>query len=340
MFIISSRAAIRAEEHKSIRQKEVIIMLNREVSRRSFLGDIGLAGGALLAGVQAVTAKEERRERFHLACNQYPWTVYYQREGLDFNASLDKGLGEVAASGMDGFEPLVTSMQQIDELGPLLRKHNLEMRSLYVNSTLHDPAQVDKSTEDVLAIAKKAKEIGARIIVTNPSPIQWGGPENKDDGQLKVQAGAMEKLGRRLAAMGMKLAYHNHDIELRNAAREFHHTMVGTDPKYVTLCLDAHWIYRGAGNSAVALFDVLKLYGPRVSELHIRQSVGNIWSETLGDGDIDYRALAKYLLSINVRPHLVLEQAVEQGTPKTMGTVEAFKRSSEYARRVFAEFGV
>ena len=154
---------------------------------------------------------------------------------------------------------------------PLLKKHGLEMRSLYVNSTLHDAAQADKSIEEVLAAAAKAKAVGTRIIVTNPSPIRWGGPENKTDEQLKIQAAALDKLGARLKPMGLILAYHNHDMELRNAAREFHHMMVGTDPANVTLCLDAHWIYRGAGNSQVALFDVLKLYGPRVTELHLRQ---------------------------------------------------------------------
>jgi len=138
--------------------------------------------------------------------------------------------------------------------------------------------------------------------------------------------------------MGLTLSYHNHDIELRNAAREFHHMMLGTDPAHVTLCLDAHWIYRGAGNSQVALFDVLKLYGSRITELHLRQSKDNIWTETFCKGDIDYRAIAKHLLNIGVRPHIVLEQAVESGSPKTMSTVEAFKKSSQYTRRVFAEF--
>jgi len=114
--------------------------------------------------------------------------------------------------------------------------------------------------------------------------------------------------------------------------------MAGTDPAYVTLCLDAHWIYRGAGNSSVALFDVLKLYGSRVTELHLRQSKDNIWTEAMCDGDIDYPALAKHLLRIGVRPHLVMEQAVETGSPKTMSTIEAFQQSSQYARRVFAAF--
>ncbi|MEK7996392.1 MAG: sugar phosphate isomerase/epimerase, partial [Planctomycetota bacterium] len=255
-----------------------------------------------------------------------------------FNADLDKGLGEVAASGMDGYEPLAGNPQEIDRLGPLLKKHGLEMRSLYVNSVLHERDKAEASIEAVLAIARKAKEIGTEIIVTNPSPIRWGGPENKTDEQLKVQAESLQKLALKLQGMGLVLAYHNHDIELRNAAREFHHMMVGTYPDYVTLCLDAHWIYRGAGNSQVALFDVLKLYGPRITELHLRQSKDGIWTEAFGDGDIDYEAVAKHLREISVRPHLVLEQAVEAGSPKTMPPVEAFQKSSQYAREVFAAF--
>ena len=314
-------------------------MSNDKISRRRFVKDLAIAGGAIVMGTKVVGAAQRRQAgKLHLACNQYPWTVFYQRDNRNFNDELDKGLAEVAASGMDGYEPLANNPQEVDRLGPLLKKHSLQMRSLYVNSVLHEKDKADESIEAVLAIAEKAKDIGTKIIVTNPSPIQWGGPQNKNDAQLKVQAAALEKLGRRLKAMGLMLSYHNHDIELRNAAREFHHMMLGTDPAYVTLCLDAHWIYRGAGNSAVALFDVLKLYGPRITELHLRQSKDNIWTETLGEGDIDYPALAKYLLDIGIKPHIVLEQAVEAGSPKTMTTLEAFKQSSQYGRRVFAKF--
>ncbi|MHC4180958.1 MAG: sugar phosphate isomerase/epimerase family protein, partial [Planctomycetota bacterium] len=154
----------------------------------------------------------------------------------------------------------------------------------------------------------------------------------------KVQAAALDTLGAKLKGMGLVLSYHNHDVELRRAAREFHHMMLGTSPDHVTLCLDAHWIYRGSGNSAVALFDVVKLYGRRVTELHLRQSVDNTWTETLCDGDVDYPRLAKHLLRIGVKPHLVIEQAPEGGTPKTMDAVQSHRRSCAYARRVFAAF--
>jgi inosose dehydratase len=314
-------------------------MSNNTITRRRFVKDLALAGGAVLAsGGAATIGARSRQDRLHVACNSYSWLVFLRRENRNLNAELDAALGELAASQLDGYEPGANNPQELDRLGPLLQKHNIEMRSLYVNSVLHESEKAEKSIESVLAIARKAKALGTKIIVTNPSPIAWGGAQNKDDAQLRLQAAAMNKLGRQLKAMGLTLAYHNHDIELRNAAREFHHMMVGTDPAYVTLCLDAHWVYRGAGNSEVALFDVVKLYGSRITELHLRQSKDGVWTETLCDGDIDYQALAKRLLEIGIRPHIVLEQAVEKGTPKTMTSLEAFRKSTQYARAVFGAF--
>jgi len=314
-------------------------MSNDHISRRRFVRDLAIAGGAALLGNKAAAADNRGKpDKLHVACNSYSWFVFYRREGRKFYEELDAGLADLAASRLDGYEPGANNPQEMDRLRPLLKEHDLEMRSLYVNSVLHEQEKAERSIESVLAIADKAKTLGAKIIVTNPSPIAWGGPQNKNDAQLRTQAAAMDKLGRQLKEMGLTLAYHNHDIELRNAAREFHHMMVGTDPAYVTLCLDAHWVYRGAGNSQVALFDVVELYGPRISELHLRQSKDGVWTETFCEGDIDYRALAKRLLKIGIRPHIVLEQAVEKGTPKTMNPVEAFRKSSEYARDVFGDF--
>lgn len=308
-----------------------------DMTRRGFLKRGLLTGGAaVLSPALAASLARARDKGLHVACNSYSWQVFFQREGRDFNQSLDEGLGEVAASGLDGYEPGVGGAGEIDRLAPLLKKHGLEMRSLYVNSVLHEPDRAKASIAEVLTVAQKAKTVGTKIIVTNPSPLQWGGPTNKNDAQLKTQAAALDELGAKLRDLGLTLAYHNHDMELREAAREFHHMMLATDPKHVTLCLDAHWVYRGAGNSQVALFDIVKLYGKRVSELHLRQSRDQVWAETFGPGDIDYPALVEALATHKVRPHLVLEQAVEQGTPKTLTSVEAFRRSTDYVRTLFA----
>jgi inosose dehydratase len=122
---------------------------------------------------------------------------------------------------------------------------------------------------------------------------------------------------------------------LRAAAREFHHMLLSTDPKHVSLCLDVHWVYRGSGNSQVALFDIVKLYGKRITELHLRQSKGGIWQETFTEGDIDYQRLVNELNALNVKPHLVLEQCLEKTSLKTMDGVRAHKEDLVYVKKVF-----
>lgn len=308
-------------------------MQRESLPRRDFLRRTALAAAAL-SGVRF--ARAAGTPSLHLATNAYSWQVFYQREGRNFAAALDTGLADVVASGLNGFEPGAGGTEDVRPLLPLLQRHGLEMRSLYVNSSLHEAAEADRSITQILAVAREVKPFGTRIIVTNPNPIRWGGPENKNDAQLRTQSAALNRLGRELSELGLTLAYHYHDLELRAAAREFHHMLAGTDPRYVTLCLDTHWLYRGAGNSEVALFDVIELYGARVSELHLRQSQNGVWSETFGPGDIDYEALAAALIRKQVKPHLVLEVAVETGTPKTLDPVEAHRRSADYARRVFA----
>jgi inosose dehydratase len=307
-------------------------------SRRDFLKRAGSLSGIILAGKpQLVSALNKVSNHLHIACNSYTWQVFYRRENRNFFEELDSGFAEVAASGINGFEPGIRSLDEIDRLQPLLKMYHLEMRSIYVNSTLHEVDKADTSISTVVSIAKRAFDLKTKIIVTNPSPINWGGPENKTDDQLKIQADALNQLGTNLKEIGMTLAYHNHDIEFRNGAREFHHMMLGTDPELVKLCLDAHWIYRGSGNSNVALFDIVKLYGSRVVELHLRQSKNFIWTESFGEGDVDYLRLIEYLKQNKIRPHLVLEQAIEKGSDNKLSPLEAHQKSIKNIRRMFRD---
>ena len=308
------------------------------MKRRTFLKNTMAAtmGGSLLGPIHALAAT---RTSVHLSCNLYTWFSYYRREGKDFYADMDAGLAQVKAAGLDGIEPALTSVEQVEELAPLLEKYDLAMRSVYVNSKLHESAEWEQSIEDALKIASRCKALGTSIVVTNPSPLGWGSPDDKTDDQLRVQAKALDRLGAELRAMDLTLAYHTHDSEFRAGAREFHHMMLECDPKNVTFCLDVHWIYRGAGHSNVALFDILKMYGERITELHIRQSSNNVWTEVLEDGDIDYRAVVSTLAGLGLKPQLVLEQAAEEGTAHTLTPLEAHRRSVAYAREVFAPVG-
>jgi len=301
------------------------------MDRRTFLATTGAA--ALTTTSAPVLAADRPLD---VSTNTYPWGTFATRDGRTFDPRSDETLDAIAAAGLTGYEPALTNVAELDGLGPRLQARGLRMPSLYASSVLHDDALSPASIENVLSIARQAATIGTRIIVTNPTPIRWGGPENKTDAHIRSQAIALDRLGRSVRALGLTLAYHNHDSEFRLGGREFHHMLTATDPAHVKVCLDVHWVFRGCGDSQVALFDVLEHYGDRVVELHIRQSKGGVWTEVFtADGDIDYRMLAAWLRRRKLRPQLTLEQAVEAKTPKTIDAIPAHRQSVQAVRALF-----
>ncbi len=307
------------------------------INRREFVNTLGVVAATAYLSNPSI-AESYPIKPAQISCNQYSWITFYGREGKNWSTNLDASLSDYASTGLKSYEPAANNADDIKKLLPFLRKYNLSMPSLYVNSSLHMVDEAEKSISSVLSIADACKEAGTKILVTNPNPIQWGTDKNKSDTELAEQARNLDRLGAELKKRGMTLAYHTHDVELRAAAREFHHMLLATDPKNVSLCLDVHWVYRGSGNSQIALFDIVKLYGKRIVELHIRQSKAGVWQETFGEGDIDYKRLATELDKISVKPHLVLEQCLEKTSPNTMNAAEAHKIDQIELRKVFGKW--
>lgn len=299
-----------------------------KMTRRESLSMLSTSSLALasILPIQLRSNEGVAKKEYHIATNTYPWATFDQRTGRNSPLHSNDLLNRIHNAGIHGYEPILNSSSELMGLKESLSKYQLEMRSFYVNSTLHEPSEAEKSIGRVLEIAEAAKALGAKIVVTNPSPIRWGGLEDKSDDQLKTQAKAINKLGEKLDKMGLQLAYHNHDAELRAGAREFHHMLTATHPQYVKLCLDAHWVYRGCGNSEIAVFDVVEHYHKRIVELHLRQSHKGTWREAFSlDGDIDYIRLISFLFSKGVKPHMVLEQAVEEKSPKALTAVQSHR---------------
>jgi inosose dehydratase len=299
-------------------------------NRRNFLQSV-----TALSLLSSFKNKETNTFNFPISCNAYNWTTFYRRQNKQWGQDLEVNLSELAQTGIKAYEPGLENAEDVRRLAPFLKKYGISMPSVYVNSVLHKADEAEKSIATVLSIADEVVKLGTKIMVTNPSPIKWGGTEIKSDAELITQAQSMEKLGIALKKKGLILAYHTHDVELRAGAREFHHVLQNTTPVNVSFCFDIHWVYRGSSDSQVAVFDVLKMYGNRVVELHIRQSVNGIWSETFGAGDIDYQRFAQELQRLKIRPHLVIEQCIEAQTPNTMDGVAAHIKDLAMVKTIF-----
>ena len=302
------------------------------MNRRNFVSM--LPGLAVVLSSQKLLTDE--KASLPISANEYNWVTFYNREGKEWGKDWDTCLAEFAKTKIPGFEPSINDAAHLEEMIPILRKYQIQLPSIYVGSLMHEEELAQKSSEQLIEIAKKAKSFGTKIIVTNPNPIQWGSGPLKNDRQLLCQSTHLDKVGKSLRAMGVKLAYHTHDVELKAGAREFHHVLQNTSPENLSFCMDVHWIYRGSENSQVAVFDTLKMYGNRIVSFHLRQSQNGIWTETFHpEGDIDYNKFAEEVKKMGIKAHLVIEQCLEEKTIQKLSVVEAHKINYSEVNKLF-----
>jgi inosose dehydratase len=279
---------------------------------------------------------KELPHTFLLGTQVYPLMQWYSARGSTLEQNLPEAFGWIAAAGLTAVEAFAESAESIDRVRDAAAAAGLKVPSLYLNVRLHEDDWRGKAESAVaLAIAAKQK-LDARILTVNPEPIRWGSPDDKDDAMLRRQAGALRWMHDTLRTAGITLAYHTHDPEMRQGAREFHHMMVATMDKPMGWCLDTHWIYRGCGNSNVALEDAVRLYGRRIKALHLRQSAGGIWTETFCEGDVDHWSWVKQLRDMRFTGPVYLEQAVETGTPQTLSMPERLKASADALKKLLS----
>lgn len=269
-----------------------------------------------------------------IGTQMYTWLQWYREQNKDLSEQLDEALAMVADAGLEAVEHDVGNEAEADRWAKLLDKHKLKMPSVYTGGALHI-AEWRTSADMILRRAKWAKGLGAKWLSLNPDPLPRPANRNKSDAELRRQAEALSYLAKALKDEGLTLAYHTHDPEMRAAAREFHHMALGTQGAGMRLCLDAHWVFRGAENSQVALEDVVALYGDRIAVMHLRQSKDGVWTEHLAAGDVDYTPIARKLQSIHFDGPLYIESAFEQGTPRTMSIVESHRKSKAWVKEVF-----
>jgi inosose dehydratase len=230
---------------------------------------------------------------------------------------------------VQGFLDTFDSEERAKQVAAELQKHGLAMRAAYAGGRMHEEEPAAKAIEAIARRAGIGKKIGLEVVVHNPDSIG----REKTDAELEVQAKSLNRLGGALREIGLRLAIHTHDPEMRSGAREWYHMLRHTDADKVFFCLDLHWIYRGK-QDPIAL---LKAAGSRVLDLHLRNSKEGVWTEDLGPGDLDYRDVARTLQAISYQGFYTVELAYEGKTAVTRGLEENLRRSRAFVKEVLGK---
>ena len=187
----------------------------------------------------------------------------------------------------------------------------------------------------MLAIAQQAAGWNTSLIVINPNPIDWKAKTDKNDRELTVQLGSLTSSPERFTDIGLKLCYHTHDAEMRASAREFHHMLTASDPETVRLCLDPHWILRGAGNSEIALHDIITHYGDASRSCICGNRKGGLGRDGRGRRSRLSRLGAR-IDQMALIPCWCWSARLKLARPPSSSDVEAHRQSAVFSRGIFA----
>jgi inosose dehydratase len=215
-------------------------------TRRDFLATIGGAavGSASwpsVVGAGGLTTTDPASFRF--GCHSMTWGEHWVA-----------GLADIAAAGFKGVQLRANAMARFGDapaqLTALLARHRLEFACFSSNTVLIGPDQ----EAETLALHEKnprfvAAAGGRHLQVTDERPKDR--LPTADD--RKRMGGLLTALGRRTAALGVKLVYHNHMGNLGQRPEEVAEVLAASDPAVVGLLLDmAHYAQAG-GDPAQAV---------------------------------------------------------------------------------------
>ena len=293
------------------------------ITRREF--------AAAAAGAIAASAAPKYQPRF--AGQTYVWSQHFARLKQPLEAHRDEVLSAFHNAGyteMELFTPFVAPEVAAGTY-ELLDKYKLRAPIVYFGGAMHTKEDADSTVTKALEFVERIQNplrLQALNFNANPKPRS----ERKTDAELDIQARAIERLGAELAKRKVRLFLHQHAPEMAENAREWRHVLRNTDKRRVEICLDVHWIFRG-GQDVMTL---LEEAAPRLGSMHLRNSRNKIWTEELADGDVDYRAVARYLKQVGFRGWLIPELAWDNETQITRPLEENLRRSLEYTKSVFA----
>lgn len=260
----------------------------------------------------------------------YVWSQLLSRASKTLEGHLDRVFREARGAGfpaVEGFLSFFDMPAGAELVSELLREYGLRMPSVYTGGNLYELEKTQGTVESIVRRAAAARAHGVTGLTMNPDVTR----ERKTDEQLRTQAEGLNRLGERLRKEGVSLWVHNHDVEMKDDGREVRSNLDRTDPRWVGFCADTHWIWRGGGDP----YTYLEKYGDRLGCLHLRNSRQNVWSEELGEGDLDHPRIARILKEKKFSGPLVVELAIEAGTPQTRPLETSQRMSREYLRKVF-----
>jgi inosose dehydratase len=291
-----------------------------------------------------------------IGINPLTWTNDDMPE-LGAATPLETCLAEARQAGFAGVELGNKFPREAAALGPILDRHGLALVSGWYGARLleRDVEAEIAAAEPHLALlsalgctAVVFAEVSRAIHGSRATPLSRRPVLSEADWAVLLPR--MSEMGRRLAARGMRLAYHHHMGTVVETEADVDRLMAGTGPEVGLLLDTGHITFAGGDPAALA-----RRHAGRVAHVHCKDVRPAVLADARrrdlpfleavlagvftvpGDGAVDYPAALAPLVAAGYRGWLVVE--AEQDPAKAHPLTYARMGHDNLARLARAAFG-
>ncbi len=251
-----------------------------------------------------------------------------QRPKNDIYGILDQIFADMAWAGMDFIELMHTALEPDDAVSrirELSARHKLPVIGSSYGADMWRREEHGRILEYVDRLTGRLAEVGGRLLGVSVGNAR----RPKTEAELDAQAELLREIMRIGEARGITVNLHNHIYEVENNEGDLRGTLARIPE--VKLGPDIDWLV-GAGIDPV---DFIRRYAGRIVYAHLRdRQADGVWAEAMGEGNIDYRAVARALRETSFRGQLAIELAHPRDFRPTRPLRESLKISRQFVRRV------
>ncbi|MCZ7648324.1 MAG: sugar phosphate isomerase/epimerase [Planctomycetota bacterium] len=258
----------------------------------------------------------------------HPWVYAARRPQRDIYPILGEIFADMSASGLDGIELMDSALVPdgaVERIGELSREHGLPVIGTSFGACMWDRAKHAEIRDYAKGVVARLAQLGGRTLGVSVGAA----PKRKTPEQLDAQADLLREVVALCEAHRVVLNLHNHTYEVQDGLYDLRGTLDRVPE--AKLGPDLNWLLRAGVDPVKFLHE----FRERIVFLHLRdQHAGGRWSEALGEGDMDYRAISRALREISFAGDVIIELAHERDFEPTRPIGESLKRSRAFVKEV------
>jgi sugar phosphate isomerase/epimerase len=303
-------------------------MKQNNYSRRRFLKTSGIFSGAfLLPGLfneRCLAAEKATR----VGIDAHLW-VYASRVPPDWDCTpiLEDVFRELKYAGYDKIELMESVLKHegaVTRIKDLAHQHKLPVTGTSYYGDMWNKDQQQHILEDIEVVIQRLHAVGGNMIGLTVGDAK----RKKTETELDTQAETLKRIIAICKQHRVQPNLHNHTFEVADNL----HDLKGTLQRIPDIKLgpDLNWLVRGGVDPVW----FIKTYGRQMVYMHIRdQRADGKWTEAVGEGVMDFPAIAKALQEVNYNGRAAVELAFD--APPVRPVKESWKLSRAYVRNVF-----